>query len=249
MTGPTYVLLGASLLVRVVVSCKARERAGLTDATPFVVCLSLVSAGVIHLGDPLDMYGLNMSSLVECPWMTVISLWAIAFATGRVANALILHPASDFRGMVATGHASPGGVYLSLKDYPKQCAMMLGLPMICSQTFMEEFIFRGLLVSLGKWLLGFFGLATGLTGLLSITGSSIVFGLIHFVPAFCCLRGKSIGIPLYALIMPTTLGMVFCALNQASYSLWPGWIVHFGLNYAGFLWDRVFETWEAHGLR
>ncbi len=230
-------------------SCAARERDGFTDATPFVVCFSLVLAGIIHLGDPLEIYGLNMPSLLKCPWTTLISLWTIAFVIGRVANFLILRPTAGFRKMVDTGHASPGGVYLSLKDYPKPYGMILGLPMICSQTFMEEFIFRGLSVSLGKRLLGSLGVSTRLTGLLSITGSSILFGLIHFVPAFCCLRGKSIGIPLYALIMPTTLGMVFCALNQATCSLWPGWIAHFGLNYAGFVWDRIFGTWETHGLR
>jgi len=71
-----------------------------------------------------------------------------------------------------------------------------------------------LLVSFGKGLLGFFGVSTRLTGFLSITGSSILFGLVHFIPAFCCLRGKSIWIPLYALIMPTTLGMVFCVLTR-----------------------------------
>lgn len=248
MTTPTYVLLGISLLVRIFVSYEARERDGFTDATPFVVCLSLVLAGLIHLGNPLDIYGLNVSSLLKCPWTALFSLWTIAFVIGRVANALILQPTSGFRKMVAAGHASPGGVYLSLRDYPKHFGIILGLPMICSQTFMEEFIFRGLLVSFGKGLLGFFGVSTRLTGFLSVAGSSILFGLVHFIPAFCCLRGKSIWIPLYALIMPTTLGMVFCVLNQVSCSLWPGWIVHFSLNYAGFVWDRIAGTWERYGL-
>lgn len=248
MTTPTYILLGISLLVRLFVSYEARERDGFTDATPFVVCLSLVLAGIIHWGDPLDIYGLNMSLLLKCPWTALFALWAIAFVIGRVANALMLHPTSDFRKMVATGHASPGGVYLSLRDYPKHVGITLGLPMICSQAFMEEFIFRGLLVSLGKGLLGFWGVSTKLASLLSSTGSSILFGLVHFVPAFCYLRGKSIWIPLYTLIMPTILGMLFCALNQVSCSLWPGWIAHFGLNYAGFVWDRISGTWETYGL-
>lgn len=249
MTLPTYTLLGTSILVRAVVSYKARERDGLTDATPFVVCLSIVLAGIAHLGDPLDSYGLNMSSLIKCPWTAPVLVWVIAFVIGRVTNALILHPTSGFRKMVATGHASPGGVYLFLRDYPRHCGIILGLPMTFSQTFMEEFIFRGLLVSLGKWCLGFLGVPARLTRILSITGSSVLFGLVHFVPAFYCLRGKSIWIPLYALMMPATLGMVFCSLNHASCSLWPGWIGHFCLNYAGFVWDRVFGTWEMHGLR
>jgi len=102
---------------------------------------------------------------------------AIAFATGRVANALILHPASDFRGMVATGHASPGGVYLSLKDYPKQCAMMLGLPMICSQTFMEEFIFEG---CWSHWANGY--LASSVSH--RVDGSSEYYGFLHCIWAY-----------------------------------------------------------------
>ncbi|HXL04116.1 MAG TPA: CPBP family intramembrane metalloprotease [Bacillota bacterium] len=247
MTALTYVLLGISLVVRLFVSSEACKRNDATDATTSVVFLSLISAGIIHRGDPLDIYGLSLSSLFRCSWTAIFLLWATAFTIGRVANALILHPGTGFEEMLARGHASPGGVYLSLKDYPNLCGLMLGVPMIWSQTFMEEFIFRGLLVSLGKWFYGLLGISEPFAGFLSIIGSAIMFGLVHFVPAFYRLRGKSILIPLYAFIMPTTLGMIFSLLNRVSYSLWSGWIVHFGLNYAGFMWDRISGKWEAYG--
>jgi membrane protease YdiL (CAAX protease family) len=199
------------------------------------------------MGDPLSVYGLGASSLLKCPWIALISLWGIAFVTGRSVNTLVLRPGSGFRRMLAAGHASPGGVYLSLRGYSHCYSLLLGLPMICSQTFMEEFIFRGLLISLGNWSLGLLGASDHLTGLMSVMGSSTLFGLLHFIPAFLCLRKNSIAVPLYAFIMPTTLAIVFCALNHASCSLWPGWIAHFSLNYAGFAWDRIFGTWEMHG--
>lgn len=249
MTAPTYALLGISLVVRFLVSRETRERNGAIDATPLVIFLSLTLVGIIHLGDPLDIYGLSMSSLPGCSWIALFLVWAVAFTTGRAVNAFVLHPSAGFGEMLERGHASPGGVYLSLRDYSKPCGLILGLPMIWSQTFMEEFIFRGLLVSLGNWFYGLFGISQSFAGFLSIIGSSILFGLVHFIPAFYCLKGKSIVIPLYALIVPTTLGIAFSVLNQASCSLWPGWIAHSGLNYAGFIWDRISGKWETHGLR
>jgi len=249
VTAPTYALLGTSLLVRVLVSFEAGEGNDSADAMPWVIFFSLALAWIIHSGDPLKTYGLSMLSLLGCPWISLFLLWATAFTTGRVANALLLHPSMGFRKMVASGHISPGGVYLSLRDYPKLRGLILGFPMICSQTFMEEFIFRGLLISLGNWVCGLLKVSPQLSGFLSAVGSSILFGLIHFVPAFCCLKGESIVIPLYAFIMPTALGMAFAVLNQASCSLWPGWIAHFGLNYSGFMWDRLSGRWEAEGLR
>jgi hypothetical protein len=249
VTAPTYALLGIALMVRVLVSREAREGNSAVDATPLVILFSLTLAGIIHLGDPLDIYGLSMSSLLGYSWTALFLLWAVAFTAGRIMNALILHPSTGFREMLARGHASPGGVYLSSRDYSKPYGLILGLPMIWSQTFMEEFIFRGLLVSLGNWFYGLFGISQSFAGFLSIMGSSILFGLVHSIPAFYCLRGKSIVIPLYALIMPTILGMAFSVLNQASCSLWPGWIAHFGLNYAGFMWDRISGKWEMYGLR
>jgi len=249
VTGYSYALIGLSLIVRVLVSGKTREPDGSIDATPLVIILALALAGTVHLGDPLETYGLGMSSFLRCSWTPLVLLWAAAFVIGRVANAFILRPDTGFRAMLASGRASPGGVYLSLKDYPKLCGLLLGLPMICSQTFMEEFIFRGLLVSSGKWFYGLFGISPRIADFLSIMGSAVLFGLIHFIPAFCCLKGKSVAIPLYALIMPATLGAVLSALNQASCSLWPGWIVHFGLNYAGFMWDRISGKWETQGLK
>ena len=245
MTAPTYVLLGLSLLTRILVSRRAETRDDCSDAIPLVVCILLSVAGVIHRGDPIYVYGLTVSSFLNCPWPAVFLLWIVAFSAGRVANALMLRPDSDFRKLVATGQASPGGVYLSLKGYPRYAGMILALPMIWSQAFMEEFVFRGLLVSLGRGLLGFLKVSIGLVDSLSIAVTSVLFGLVHFLPMHSCMRGKNTWIPLYALIMPTTLGVLFSILNGASGSLWPGWIVHCSLNYAVFVWDRVSGMWEA----
>jgi membrane protease YdiL (CAAX protease family) len=249
VTTLTYVVLGTSLLVRVLVSYGSRDTDNSTDATPFVVSLALAVAGIIHGGDPLNVYGLSKSSLYECSWRVLSLLWITAFIIGRLAITLFIRTDMGLREALEEGIMSPGGVYLSLRDYSKFCGLILALPMVCSQTFMEEFIFRGLLVRLCNWLYSLFGMPPHLVGFLSIMSSSVLFGLIHFVPAFHCLEGKGIAIPLYALIMPTILGVIFSLLNRASCSLWPGWIVHFSLNYSGFVWDRLSGKWEMWGLK
>lgn len=249
MTLLTYVLLAASLWARVVIFRMDEGAEDSVDATPLVILLSLLLAGIVHLEDPLSVYGLHVRSLAWCPWNAVFALWLTAFVAGRVVvNAMFLNPGKRSESASVHGTVNPGGVYLSLRRYPKCLGLILALPMTFSQAFMEEFIFRGLLVSLGKWIYSSVGMRPGQGNSLSIIGSSLLFGFIHFLPAVYSLKGKSTVIPFYALVIPTTLGIAFSVLNQVSSSLWPGWIVHFSLNYAGFAWDRISGRWERWGL-
>ena len=219
------------------------------DVIPFIVVFMLALIGVIGLEDPLRIYGLSLSQVPKCPWKATFFVWVIAFFMGRLANFVVLYPTSVIQEVLAKGDINPGGVYLSLASYPKLTGLVLGLPMVYSQTFMEEFIFRGLIVSFGNWFYGLFTMSPSLVSIFSIISSAILFGITHFIPAFRCFRGKNIIIPLYAFVMPMLLGIAFSVLNQTSYSLWPGWIIHFGLNYAGFVWNKASGVWELKNFR
>ena len=218
------------------------------DALPFIVCILLVVSGVVHLSDPLRAYGLSISFLLKCPWKILFCVWLVAFTIGRLFNILILRFILNFRLLVVSGKVNPGGVYMMLKDSTRLCRITLGFSFILSQVFMEEFFFRGLLLSFVKWLLSYSQLSIGLTNILGAIVSSFIFGLIHFIPIFCYMGRGDIRVSVYALIMPLTLGLVFCILNERLNSLWPGWIIHFGLNYATFICNDVFGTWEKYGL-
>ena len=117
MTAPTYVLVGTSLVIRVFVSLRSRDTHDSVDATPLVVCLSLALAGIIHMGDPLNEYGLSISLLFKCPWKALFLLWFFAFLIGRVASALFLRSCVGLSEALAEGFINPGGVYLSLRGF------------------------------------------------------------------------------------------------------------------------------------
>lgn len=242
VTGITYFLLGVCLVARLVSRGNDARGQRAVDGMPYLTLLFLGTGWAAYRGDPLRVLGLSPAVVTTCPWRYMAAVWLVGFASSRIMNAYVLH--SDIRRLVADGTMNPGGTYLALAGKGFSKAAILGVAMTCSQTFLEEFFFRGLLMSGGIRIAQVLGARRDLAFVCAVTVSSILFGLAHFIPAKRMAGLSSVLLLYYAFAMPTVLGVIFCVLDASARSLWPGWLVHWGLNYSGFVWDRAFGQWD-----
>lgn len=242
VTGVTYSLLGLCLVARLAARGNDVKGQGTVDGMLPLTLLFLGIGWAAYRGDPLRVFGLSLAVAATCPWRHMAAVWLVGFALNRVVNVHVLH--SDIRRLVADGTISPGGAYLALAGKRFSKAAILGVAMTCSQTFFEEFFFRGLLMSGGIWIAQVLGARLSAAFVCAMAVSSVLFGLVHFIPARRTAGLSSVLLLYYAFAMPTVLGAIFCVLNASARSLWPGWLVHWWLNYSGFVWDRAFGQWD-----
>ncbi len=242
MAGVAYAVLGACLLGRLMPRAERPEDRGVADGMPCLTVLALGVGWAAYRADPLARLGLGLSELAACPWGQMAIVWAAALVCNRVAARRVFRP--DLARLLGEGKVNPGGTYLALSREGFSRAAVLGLAMTGSQAFFEEYVFRGLLMAGAFDMAKLAGICADGAALCAAAATSALFGLAHFAPARMAagLRGRSIS--LYALIMPSALAAIFCAMNASARSLWPGWLVHWCLNYSGFAWDRLFEHWE-----
>lgn len=245
MTGAVHVLVGLCFCARLAAADGGASSRGTVDGMPYLALL-LLAIGRAEFGeDPLDALGLDLLRVGACPWPHMAAVSLAAFALNRAVNVLILR--SDLRRLVADGTIDPGGTYLALEGIGASGAVLLGIPITGSQTFVEELLFRGLIMSGGVRTAMFLGASPVAAFVSAATASSVLFGLVHFIPARRALGSRSRFLAGYALLMPAALGTVFCVLDATGKSLWPGWLVHWWLNYSAFVWDRASRLWQRAG--
>jgi membrane protease YdiL (CAAX protease family) len=218
------------------------ERDETVDGVPLIGTALLVIGWGVCGEEPLGAFGLSVSLLGKCPWLWMLGVWSAAFLVGRVMEAHLFRP--DLIPLVASGTINPGGTYLSLRRGNLKHTAMMAAALTFSQTFVEEFFFRGLAVlGVGRALAGL-GVPPAVAFMSAVVASSVAFGLVHFLPMRQATRGKSALLASYALAVPLSLGVVFCLLNEMAGSLWPGWLVHWWLNYSAFVWNKAGGRWE-----
>ncbi len=249
MTGVVYSMLALSFVARILSDLDESGKRGKDfDRDETVDGMPLLGSAILIIGwgacreDPLRALGLSVSLLVRCPWRHMFAVWAAAFVMNRAMQAYLFR--SDLRYLVDNGTINPGGTYLALAGSGPVRAAVVGAAMTFSQTFIEEFFFRGLALLGVAGALKHFGVPAQAAITAGVAASSLAFGLIHFIPMRRATRGKMTLLPWYALAAPSGLGATFCVLNAMAGSLWPGWLVHWWLNYAGFIWSRVGGRWE-----
>ncbi|MGE5572688.1 MAG: lysostaphin resistance A-like protein [Bacillota bacterium] len=248
MTAVVYSALALSFAARILADLDdtsgraKRTGAGETvDGMPFVGIVLLFIGWAACREDPLGALGLSISSLARCPWGHMLAVWVVAFTANRAAQAYLFR--SELRGLADSGTINPGGAYLALVGSGHVRSAVVGAAMTFSQTFIEEFFFRGLAPLAVVRALERPGISTQVAFAVSAVASSLAFGLIHFLPMKRASSGASPWLAWYALVMPSGLGVCFCILNAMAGSLWPGWLVHWGLNYVGFMWSRTDPRW------
>lgn len=212
------------------------------DGMPLIGIALLVIGWGACREDPLSVLGLSVSLLGRCPWRHMFGVWLAAFVMNRVMETRLFRP--DLRRLVDSETINPGGTYLSLKGSSLRRAAAMAAALTFSQTFIEEFSFRGLAVLGVGWALRSLGVSEPIAATSSVAASSLAFGLVHFVPMRRATRGMGSLLAWYALAVPSSLGAAFCALNAMAGSLWPGWLVHWWLNYAAFVWTKAGRRWE-----
>ncbi|MGE5594262.1 MAG: type II CAAX prenyl endopeptidase Rce1 family protein [Betaproteobacteria bacterium] len=249
MTGIVYLSLALSFVTRMLadVNRSSKESAdvgadGTIDGIPLLGTALLIIGWAVYGRDPLLATGLCVRELAGCPWWHMCALWATAFVMSRLVQAYLFRPI--MRALVDSGAINPGGAYLALVHSGFVRAALVGAAMTFSQTFAEEFAFRGLALSGAAAMLRSLGVPAEWAAAAAVASSSLAFGLLHFIPMRMATRGKSAFLLWYALVVPSSLGAGFCILNGMAGSLWPGWLVHWWLNYAGLMWSKAERRWE-----
>ncbi len=249
MTTVVYVGLGLGFIARIVADSGSIGRCGETheaartvDGMPLLGLALLGLCWAAYRREPLHALGLSLSTLAQCPWPSILGVWAGAFVLNRAVHSYLFR--SQVRRLVADGTINPGGTWQALEGTGLPQAALLGAGMTFSQTFIEEILFRGLMLSAVVWSSQRLGAPGPVALVVGAVGSSVAFGLVHFIPMRLATRGVKTLLPWSALVVPSVLGVVFCALNAQAGSLWPGWFIHWWLNYAGFIWQKVSREWD-----
>ncbi len=247
MTGLAHLVVGLCFLGRLAAPPGRETRdAASADGLPSLMVAFLATGRIMFGRDPLDALGLDAAALARVPWAGVLVSLLGAFAANRAIVALALRP--HLRRLVASGAVNPGGTYAALAGTPLAGAAVVAAAMTGSQTFFEEFVFRGVLFRGLAALAGLAGSSRVAAVWCGVIVSALSFGLAHFIPAKRAAGKGPRVLSAYALVWPAVLGGVFCALDESAQSIWPGWIIHWVLNYSVFLWDRGSHAWEgAHG--
>lgn len=161
---------------------------------------------------PGSWWTISGSTLVEVLTLTVGAM---------VVNILLYRfymGGRDYHGLVQVGVISDGCPYAGSYAIPKNFITHGGTAL------WEEIVFRG---AIGLGLFFLFG------SLISIVATSLLFGLLHYLPFRAYAKHHSIQPDRYvlgALISPTLFSALFMMANLFYNSLIPGWIMHWGLN-------------------
>jgi len=249
MTGIVYSSLAFSFVIRVLADIKRSSKESVSlksdrtiDGMPLLGTALLTVGWVAYGRDPLLATGLCVRRLAACPWWHMCALCVTGFAMSRLVQAYLFR--STVRALVESGAINPGGAYLALANSSPASVALVGAAMTFSQTFVEEFAFRGLALPGAAAMVENLGAPPECALVAGVALSSLAFALLHFVPMKVATRGKSALLSWYALVVPSSLAVGFCVLNQMAGSLWPGWLVHWWMNYAGLVWSKAERRWE-----
>lgn len=132
--------------------------------------------------------------------------------------------ADSLKDLLEKGHINYGGVYNTIQDFKGLSFFVTGFFLVASQTFLEELIFRGLL------LLYFQNYLT-----LMLFVQAFLFSLIHLIPLFIAERKQGIkialGVKYYIFFMPFFISLILGSGVIYFKTLWFSWGIHFILNF------------------
>ncbi|HHY47593.1 MAG TPA: CPBP family intramembrane metalloprotease [Firmicutes bacterium] len=206
--------------------------------------------------DPALLLGLEDNAIANIPRAATSVIILLAFCSGRLVQGLLLPGLTS--KLIRDGLIIPGGSFSLVMQQPLWISLSAGILYIGCQTFAEELFFRGLAFLAFHRLLVFAGRQPGgaadqaWTVTAAALLQALIFGLVHFLPAYVAFHRRGIKAPLmlwYMMAMPTGCAFAFVTINLAGGSLWPGWIAHWVLNYASLCWILASRLMKARESR
>ncbi|NPV52938.1 MAG: CPBP family intramembrane metalloprotease [Firmicutes bacterium] len=258
---PFYVFVLASMIFKVGFQewRQHNDEMGYIDLGDVIIIGILATTRLVAGVDPVEFYGFRLADLRSCPWGAMAGIWAAAFALNRVVRARVpreLLPDGIFQllGRYGLSMVATAGI------------PFVATQTLWEELLFRGVIFNSCISLLGVTgetmasciTIGFRDARFAAAAF----ASSAMFGLAHFLPLYIITSGRITpgkgrpgyaAVPggpgkscrdlslarAYAFVMPCVYGLIFIELNARSGSLMPGWVMHFGLNYASLIWNRV----------